>query len=271
MADRHAPPPIEALGIGERLRNAREARGWTLADVEQLTKIRGVYLQALEEEQFDRLPGGIYARGFLRTYAVALGLDPNELLQAYPRAFRAAEQPIVGVHPVEVPIRPAAPRSRLRRIALYGAGVLLLAVIVLSIIGYQQLRQFNAPLPSREAQAPPAPEPAPVPTEPVPPPAVPAPAAEPVRPAPAARPQPPAAQGLAVEIKTSDTSWLRITADGTIVFEGLVHAGEARRWAARKQLTVRVGNMPVVEVLVNGQRVQPKTNDRVWEQTFTAP
>ena len=81
------------------MRNAREAKGLTLAAAETLTRIRAVYLEALEEEKFDRLPGAVYARGYLRTYAPALGIDPDELMDAYPGAFNAPDEPIFASPP----------------------------------------------------------------------------------------------------------------------------------------------------------------------------
>ncbi|NPA05929.1 MAG: DUF4115 domain-containing protein [Chloroflexi bacterium] len=66
--------------IGERLRAAREARGWSLLHVAHQTRIKAAYLEALEQGQWDRLPSPAQARGFLRLYASFLGLDPGELL-----------------------------------------------------------------------------------------------------------------------------------------------------------------------------------------------
>src|SRR2546430_13430502 len=95
MQEDRAPSSADGLlGIGERLRNAREAKGLTLAVAETLTRIRATYLSALEEEQFARLPGAVYARGYLRTYALALGLDPDDLMEAYPGAFSRSHEPI---------------------------------------------------------------------------------------------------------------------------------------------------------------------------------
>ena len=64
-----------STGLGAELRLAREARGSTLADVAASTRISGWALAAIEREQFERLPGGIYSRGFVRAYADAVGLD----------------------------------------------------------------------------------------------------------------------------------------------------------------------------------------------------
>lgn len=291
MRDRRSPSTVEPLGIGERLRNAREAKSLSLSALENLTRIRAVYLRALEEEQFDRLPGRIYARGFLRTYAAALGLDPDDLLEAYPQAFQMAAPPILGTHPVEIPIQPTARQSRLRRIAIYVGAVLVLAILVLGYIGYEQLHQFNAPVPQAESpsgsqavsqpappprEPPAAPQPAPEPSAQPKTPSAPQPAIPPR--APVAPPQltpaakPPLAKGVEVQLSASDTSWVRVVADDQVLFEGKLYAGEIRTWRARQRLVVRLGNAPAIVVTINGKQVQPKPGpDRVWEETFMAP
>jgi transcriptional regulator with XRE-family HTH domain len=66
--------------LGKSLRQARERRGFELAEIERKTRIRSRYLRALEEEQFDVIPGAAYAKGFLRTYAGLLGLDADRFV-----------------------------------------------------------------------------------------------------------------------------------------------------------------------------------------------
>src|ERR1700722_16219509 len=63
---------------GAELREARERRGWALDDVAAMLRIRPSYLEALESGRLNQLPGSFYALGFLRNYATALGLDPEE-------------------------------------------------------------------------------------------------------------------------------------------------------------------------------------------------
>lgn len=260
---------VTDVGIGERLRNAREAKGLSLQAMEGITRIRAVYLQALEDEQFDRLPAPVYAKGFLRTYAGALGLNPEQLVEQYAGAFGAPAQSIVGVHPVEIPIRPAAPRSPLRRAATLAGIFLLTGLVVVGIFGYLQLRQFSQPVPPETV---------------TPPPAVPKSSAEPVTPNPRL-PEPPPAEteaerpppvtqpvgGINVEVRASDASWLRVVADGAEAFQGIVAPGDVRTWHAERSLTIRVGNSEAVQVLVNGKVFQPKTPGRVWEETIEAP
>lgn len=69
--------------FGDRLRREREQRGITLDDIALNTKIRAGLLQALEEEKFDRLPGGIFNKGFVRAYARHLGLDEDQAVADY--------------------------------------------------------------------------------------------------------------------------------------------------------------------------------------------
>ncbi len=69
--------------IGNTLREARVRRKLTLQQVEEDTKIRVKYLQAMENEDFDIMPGTTYVKGFLRTYATYLGLDPEVIIDEY--------------------------------------------------------------------------------------------------------------------------------------------------------------------------------------------
>lgn len=66
--------------VGQTLREAREARGLTLHDMQEKTKIQPRYLKAIEEDRFDVLPGHFYTRAFIRTYADHVGIDPQPLL-----------------------------------------------------------------------------------------------------------------------------------------------------------------------------------------------
>jgi cytoskeleton protein RodZ len=72
-------------GIGPTLREARNRRKLDLSEVEAAIKIRPRYLSALENEEWDVLPGGAYTRGFIRTYAAYLGLDGERLAEQYRR------------------------------------------------------------------------------------------------------------------------------------------------------------------------------------------
>jgi cytoskeletal protein RodZ len=76
-------PGSEVQELGQLLREARERKGVTLADAQQATKIRLSFLQALEKEDFSVLPPPFYIRGFIKTYAVYLNIDPRNTVQLF--------------------------------------------------------------------------------------------------------------------------------------------------------------------------------------------
>jgi transcriptional regulator with XRE-family HTH domain len=77
----------EAEDFGTRLRVAREARGLSLREIAESTKIATAVLEALESSDIAALPGGIFGRSFVRAYAGAVGLDPEKMVQAFLFAF----------------------------------------------------------------------------------------------------------------------------------------------------------------------------------------
>ena len=104
---------VPRLALGPSLAAARLARGLELRDAEIDTRIRTRYLAALEEENFDALPGEAYAAGFLRTYADYLGLDADVYVEEL-RRRRGAPMPSAG----RVITRVQRRRPSLRRILL---------------------------------------------------------------------------------------------------------------------------------------------------------
>jgi cytoskeleton protein RodZ len=97
-------------GVGARLREARSRRRLSLQEVEATIKIRARYLRAIENEDWDQLPGDTYARAFIRTYGTFLGLDGERLAEEQRRgrgATRPAERlPRVDPRPLRVPRKP---------------------------------------------------------------------------------------------------------------------------------------------------------------------
>ncbi len=131
---------MDMLGVGERLRSARVARGLSLDDIEAGTRIRRRYLEALEEEAFDRLPGPTYVRGFLRGYAAYLDLPADEIALMCPVVPTASVT--VRASPSDVRITPVTRRSPLRTFAIGASLVLVCGVIVVAYIFLTQVRQF---------------------------------------------------------------------------------------------------------------------------------
>src|SRR5258706_793047 len=80
--------------FGQRLQREREMRGITLEEIATSTKIGTRSLRALEEEDFDQLPGGIFNKGFVRAYAKYLGIDEEQAVADYLTAAGEGEQPL---------------------------------------------------------------------------------------------------------------------------------------------------------------------------------
>lgn len=74
---------VSLTELGNRLREAREAKGMTLDDLQQVTKIQKRYLQGIEEGNYDVMPGRFYVRAFIKQYAESVGLDSEELFEEY--------------------------------------------------------------------------------------------------------------------------------------------------------------------------------------------
>ncbi|MEV3326236.1 helix-turn-helix domain-containing protein [Paenibacillus larvae] len=91
--------------LGQFLRNARLEKKLSLEELQEMTKIRVRYLEAIEEGDYKVLPGSFYVRAFIKSYAEAMGLDPNEVLDMYQKVNPVPEEP-------EHALEPLRPRSR---------------------------------------------------------------------------------------------------------------------------------------------------------------
>src|SRR4026207_1279584 len=85
--------------IGEKLRLAREARGIALRDISEETRISIRYLEAIETDDYRRLPGGIFNRSFIRAYAKFIGFNEQEAIEEYTRKLREHRAPEEGDSP----------------------------------------------------------------------------------------------------------------------------------------------------------------------------
>lgn len=122
-------------GIGPTLRKARNRRKVELSEVEAAIKIRVRYLQAIENEEWDALPGDAYARGFIRTYAYYLGLDGERLADDYRRTIAPAgdERAPKRVEPVPTAVRDEGTRFSSRLLIPTVCLVLVAVVVVIAL------------------------------------------------------------------------------------------------------------------------------------------
>jgi hypothetical protein len=217
--------------IGSSLREARERQKLELSRIERDTRIRAKFLQALENEQFDRLPAPAYAKGFLRTYADYLGLDAQRFVDEYNAHFAPTEEPQAAA-----PVRIRRP-GRLRRRLLVVLPVALAVGLVawgFSLDGRHHHRAaFGPPLPHTRVST----------TTPPP--------------APRTATQKPGRTRIAL-VATRGPCWLsvRLGSDtGRLLYERTLEQGQAVGFSGRR-LWIRIGAPWNLDATLNGKRVQ---------------
>jgi cytoskeletal protein RodZ len=135
--------------VGETLQAARERKGVDLYRAERDTKIRLRYLSALEDADYDELPAPVYVKGFLRNYAIYLGLDPEEILDRWHdemESLRTATR--VAVAPPPMPLVEPGGRRLTITPGMFVAGLVVLVILAFfGFIGLQLLRFVQAPTP----------------------------------------------------------------------------------------------------------------------------
>ena len=263
--------------FGVRLQREREMRGISLDEIAEATKIGTRSLKALESGEFDKLPGGIFNKGFVRAYARYLGIDEDQAVSDYLTAVGEAEQnPPVPADDA----KPAAAKLMVieapeeESSAAAPLAVLLAIVLVIAGLGYggwryYQARRANAS--ARRVGAPPAafkpavipPAQAAAPPVSSPPAAAPRTNAETASSTPAPKTSASSApsasdqQGFELLIRAREDSWMSITADGKEVMSGTLKAESARSVRAHDRVVVKVGNAGGVQISYNGKPVAP--------------
>jgi cytoskeleton protein RodZ len=261
--------------IGRILEQKRKEKGLSLDEVEQATKIRKRYLDGLEREDYAVLPAGVYARGFLKTYASYLGLDGEALSRQLkgrrkPRRERGInyntengfEEPLIAPSGLQGTKKRWFPTSAVVTLVV---AVLVLAVVIGALYfvgrGVEASRSGeDTPPPAQPAENPPKQDPEKVASK------------EEAKEAGAQNNEaagskedagntgaedaqqsaPP--DTLRVSIKVSDRpSWLLIRTDGTPVYEQVAEPGFSRTFEADRRLYIRGGDAGAVTMEINGQ------------------
>jgi cytoskeletal protein RodZ len=234
-------------GFGDRLKRERELRGVSRDEICTATRISTRFLEALENEQWGILPGGIFNRGFVRAVARFLGLDEDDMLAEYDLAMSHQGSPN------EASVSPPAPHDsaprRSNRFVLFG----IVCVTVLLVTGWLSWKWHDqtlghatnavnhtagsvdggltgtATVPLAESS----------------------PTSSPVLAAPA---QP---QGLELKIEAGKETTLSVSADGSKVFEGSMIAGQSRTFTAQNAIDISAKDAGALLLELNGQTLAP--------------
>jgi len=258
--------------IGDILKKEREKQKLSLQDVEQGTSIRAVYLEALENGEYDKLPGEVYAKGFIKNYGNFLELNGEELVRKF----------IIEITPVAAEPETPQPENNIseNQIAApnigqkyqnqqnideepkndskkyLAAAVALVAILLGGIFyafsgsdseGVEVAHKSNPPAVTENKTVTPAPQPVAPP---------PAPVATPVN-------------DVNIKATFSDDCWTRVTVDGDLVFEGMINAGQTFDWKGTQSVNILLGNAGAAQIIMNGQNIGTIGGDGdVVERTF---
>jgi len=238
--------------FGSKLRDARERRGISLRQI----SIRA--LEALERNDISRLPGGIFSRAFVRSYAVEIGLDPEATIQDFITQF--PHDSVTAGHPTSEQVEDNEALESNRRMASTLLRLIAISVPIVGVVVYVGIAERRAP--PRAASGPVAvTTPAPVAaTPPVTPPAAPAqsvaappPASPPAAPSVAM----PATDRLTVGLSATRSCWVSATVDGQKAIQRLLRAGEQQTVEVHRELVLIAGDAAALTMTLNGAAAKP--------------
>jgi transcriptional regulator with XRE-family HTH domain len=204
-------------GLGEFLRRERELRHISLDDVAERTKISRRYLEAIEEEQYDRLPGETFVRGFIRSYAQAVGLDPEDTLLIYDHSRMVHD----ATPPRTEHLSPDR-RAWNERFLLWllVAGLVIVGGVLVSVVGLLDrpnlLRWASSPRPETGDTLSPG-------------------------------------MPLTLTVIAESDTWLRVTIDEQESQDMVLRAGQSTKWIGQERFMLSIGNARATHLRLNGR------------------
>jgi cytoskeletal protein RodZ len=241
---------LESYGIGARLQQKRIALGRSLDDIVAQTKIQPHFLEAIEKEDLSAFPGIVFARNFVRQYAIALELDPQPLLDAMPKLDQSS---------VPLPEPPARPRARRTNLSSHphlasAAWALAAALAVTGAYlyhnqGWRITVERRAPVEQDTVKAQSIPAPEPVRPQPEPAPA----------PAPAPVTESTSGDPVQVVLTAHERSWVSVKVDDKsgYTYIGTLTPNETRSISASEVVKIMTGNAGGLTISLNGKTLDP--------------
>jgi cytoskeleton protein RodZ len=234
------------MDVGATLRHARTRKGLTLSQLSRTTKINVGQLEALEMNDFDRLPASIYTRGFLRAYAREVDLDPEEIVDEYlGREVQSLPMQLATSERAQAPRMIAPPRDAvgayhlpeflMRRLATPIAATVIAAVLLASYLAWASRQGGEDVVANAQTQSEPPPS-----------------AASPTTTTDATHAANVSADALHIDMKVNGPCWLSANADGAPIMAKLLQRGEDQRFEAKDEIVMRVGDPSTVAMAING-------------------
>ena len=263
--------------VGYTLRQERERQNLSISDIEEGTSIRSVYIEAIENGEYDKLPGAIYTKGFIKNYAKFLDMDAEAAakefaadlaeLTAEEDTAKVAESATENVVEPEKKVE-SKPEKKSIGYSIQDSGrnysnlLIVAAVVLIAVVAgglwswlsssEGDVAQVNPP---QQQTQPATPEQQPTDN--------PTPVAK-------AEPAPPPSDKVEIQARFNDRCWALVTVDGAVVQEGVIEGGQTLSWEGKENISFRLGNAGAVEFFQGGKSlgVQGAVGD-VVDKTFT--
>ena len=249
-------------GFGSKLREARERRGMSLRQIANATKISIGALEALEGNHLSRLPGGIFSRAFVRSYAIEVGLDPDATIQEFIAQF--PRDSLTAGHPASEHSEDDEALESHRRLATAFLRLLAFSLPIAGVVLYYGAgRHWPGAAPGSDSREESSARPGGSPGEP-------APAVAPTQPEPASTSASPAdaivatpgaspasADLIMVGVSAVRPCWVSATVDGTTAIQRQLRAGERLTLEVRRELVLTAGDAGALTLTLNGQDARP--------------
>ena len=231
--------------LGQELKRERELRAISLNDIAGQTRIGLRYLQALEDDRLDLLPGAFFIKSILRSYSKCIGVDENRFVNKYHEEILLQQEDLKETERRrgdETRPEPKTRREGARRIRWRLAAIpLVLIAAVAAYFFVLRPRTDNRPVIQRPTIVPPQDQLLPPPAQ-----------------TPLIDPDDPAkAEELHLELTFHADTWIQIAADGQVQMESIKKAGEKATFTAKKQFLIQIGNAGGFTYTINGREGIP--------------
>jgi len=246
-------PERSSADFGRKLRDAREKRGISLRQIASATKISVSALEALERNDISRLPGGIFSRAFVRSYALEVGLDPEATIQDFIAQFPSDS--VTAGHPTTDRVEDEEAVESDRRMATTGLQLALISIpIAIAVVYFGTSGRKAAPTETPAATASAASSSAPEARAPE--------SAAPAADLPAATSEPAAPptavdDRLVVNLSVTRPCWISASVDGQKKLERLLQPGDPQTIDVTRELVLTAGDASAVEMTLNGAPARP--------------
>lgn len=215
--------------FGEFLKREREYRHITLDEISNATKIRKYYLDAIERDEYNLLPGESYLKGFVRSYAKYIGIDPDDAilrLESYLKQYETKKTPVPAKQPLMMKT------GRIYFIVAI-AGLIIILALVGIIKKNKKIETINEVKKTEIVQT---------------------------------KKQPPIAQTeestltpekekkeqLQIKVRAKEKTWVMVKRDNEKPFDVILWEGDVANWFAEERISLRIGNAQGVEITFNG-------------------